>query len=279
MIIMFFHCVSYQRMTNAGAQNTSHTEAVTSCSHQGSITPLWLFFSWSLYMSTFTYTIYCALSPGCWFCIFMKMCNQHVKRKFILCCSSWYAVFCRLVCFIHIQTNSWNPTDQIMSTRQDGGGGGEGRGFFLSAHRCPEVDLVTHHNSEMQIPPPRSLVSSMKNLEFTCTGQSESNYLNMPPYCHCEDVDEEGSISEWSDEDLSLHFPPSVILPSDDEESDPECPFECIDTTMETLVSFVAFLKKLELTKWPAKCLTENNSPTTCPTSQTINSLTNQPAK
>lgn len=127
-----------------------------------------------------------------------------------------------------------------MGTRQDGGGGGEGRGFFLSAHRCPEVDLVPHHNSETQIPPPRSLVSAMKNPEFTCTVQSEPNYLNTPPYCHCEEVDEEeGSISDWSDEDLSLHFPSSVILPSDDEESDPEYRFECIDTTMETLVSFV----------------------------------------
>lgn len=132
-----------------------------------------------------------------------------------------------------------------MSTRQDGAGGGEGRGFFLSAHRCPEVDLVPHHNSKMQIPPPCSLVSAMKNPEFTYTGQSEPNYLNTPPYCHCKEVDEEeGSISDWSDEDLSLHFPPSVILPSDDEECAPEYCFECIDTTMETLVSFVTLKKK-----------------------------------
>lgn len=150
-----------------------------------------------------------------------------------------------------------------MSTRQDGGGGREGRGFFLSAHRCPEVDLVRHHNSKTQIPPPCSLVSATKNPEFTCTSQSEPNYLDSPPYCHYEEVDEEeeGFISDWSDEDLSLHFPPSVILPSDDEESDPEYHFECIDTTMETLVSFDTFFF----------FLTRTNQVT----SQTINSMTN----
>ncbi|CAJ1063151.1 uncharacterized protein prob1 isoform X1 [Xyrichtys novacula] len=48
--------------------------------------------------------------------------------------------------------------------------------------------------------------------------------------------EEEGSISDWSEEDLSLHFSPSVILQSDDDHSDPESGFECIDITMETEV-------------------------------------------
>lgn len=138
-----------------------------------------------------------------------------------------------------------------MSTGLDGGGrGGGGRGgkeFFLSSHRCPEVDLLHHHDSETQIPPPWSLVLAEKSSEFTYTGQSEANYLDVSSTC-CfekeekeeeEGEEEEGSISDWSEEDLSLHFSPSVILPSDDEESDPESGFECVDITMETQVSFI----------------------------------------
>ena len=129
-----------------------------------------------------------------------------------------------------------------MSTGLNRGGGGRGgREFFLSSHRCPEVDMLPHHNSETQITPPCSIVPSVKNPEVTCTGQSEVNYLDVSSTSHSEEEEEEeeeeeGSISEWSEEDLSLHFSPSVILPSDDE-SDPESGFECVDITMETLVS------------------------------------------
>lgn len=138
--------------------------------------------------------------------------------------------------------NSWNPTDQTMSSGLDGGGGREGRGPFLSAHRCPEVDLLPHHNTETQIHPPCSPVSAVKYPKFTCTGQSEANYLDVSSPCrHGEEEEEEQSISNWSDEDLSLHFPTSVILPSDDEESDPESTFECVDITMETLVRIFSF--------------------------------------
>ncbi|XP_044077417.1 ena/VASP-like protein isoform X2 [Siniperca chuatsi] len=125
-----------------------------------------------------------------------------------------------------------------MSTRRDGGGRG-GREFFVSAHRCPEVDLLPHHDSETQIPPPCSLVPVEKSSEFTYTGQSEANYLDVSSICRSEEEEgeeEEGSISDWSEEDLSLHFSPSVILPSDDEESDPESGFECVDITLETQV-------------------------------------------
>lgn len=123
-----------------------------------------------------------------------------------------------------------------MSTGLDGGGGREGRELFLSAHRCPEVDLLPHHNPETQIPPPCAGVSSVKNPEVTCTGESEANYLDVSSMCHREEEqEEEGTISDWSEEDLSLHFSPSVILPSDDEEFGPEGTFECVDVTMETV--------------------------------------------
>ncbi|XP_076606217.1 uncharacterized protein LOC143332532 [Chaetodon auriga] len=118
-----------------------------------------------------------------------------------------------------------------MSTRLDGGGG-RGREFFLSAHRCPEVDLLPHHDSE-----------TVKSPEFTGTGQSQMNSPDGTSTCCSEEEEEkeleeeEGSISDWSEEDLSLHFSPSVILPSDDEESDPESGFECVDITVETLVN------------------------------------------
>ncbi|XP_068565409.1 uncharacterized protein [Cebidichthys violaceus] len=123
-----------------------------------------------------------------------------------------------------------------MSTRLGEGGrrGRGGRDFFLSTHRCPEVDLLPHHDSKTQIPPPCSLVP-VKSSEFTCTGQSEAKYLDDSSICHSDEEDEERSISDWSEEDLSFHFSPSVILPSEEEEeSDPESGFECIDVTMET---------------------------------------------
>ena len=127
-----------------------------------------------------------------------------------------------------------------MSSGLDGGRGGRGgaREVFLSSHRCPEVDLLPHHDSKNQIPPPDSLVP-----EFTCTGQSEANYLDVSSSGQSEkeeeeEEEEEGSVSDWSDEDLSFHFSPSVILPSDEEESDPESGFECIDVSMETQVCF-----------------------------------------
>ncbi|XP_040907633.1 uncharacterized protein prob1 isoform X2 [Toxotes jaculatrix] len=52
-----------------------------------------------------------------------------------------------------------------------------------------------------------------------------------------EEEEEEGSISDWSEEDLSLHFSPSVIHPSDDEESESESGFKCVDVTVETQVT------------------------------------------
>ncbi|KAL7389934.1 hypothetical protein ABVT39_012147 [Epinephelus coioides] len=140
---------------------------------------------------------------------------------------------------------------------QRGGGGGAGAGvggggrgereFFLSTHRCPEVDLLPHHSCQTQIPPPCSVVPAETSCDVTCRGQSEENYLDISSTCHSKEEeeeekevkveeDEEGSVSDWSEEDLSLHFSPSVILPSDEEESDPESGFECIDVTMETQV-------------------------------------------
>lgn len=128
-----------------------------------------------------------------------------------------------------------------MSTGLDiggGGGGRKGREFFLSTHRCPEVDLLPHHDSETKIPQLCSLVPAEKS--FTCAGQSEASYLDVSSTCYSEEEEEEEtSISDWSEEDLSLHFSPSVILPSDDDESDPESGFECVDITVETLVSFI----------------------------------------
>lgn len=127
---------------------------------------------------------------------------------------------------------------QTMSTRLDGGVGRKGREAFHSAHRCPEVDLLPRHNSEPAIHPPGSLFVPPKKPEFTCTGQSEANYLEVSSTpCRDEEGEEDETISDWSEEDLSLHFSPSVILPSDDEESDSEATFECVDIIIETLVS------------------------------------------
>ncbi|XP_065819101.1 uncharacterized protein prob1 isoform X2 [Labrus bergylta] len=111
--------------------------------------------------------------------------------------------------------------------------------IFLSSHRCPEVDALPHHDFVTHDPPPCSLVPAERSSRFTCTGDSETNYFDVSPSCGFdkeEDEEEERSVSDWSEEDLSLHFAPSVILRSDDEESDPESGFECIDVTMETLV-------------------------------------------
>ncbi|XP_039633673.1 MAP7 domain-containing protein 1 [Perca fluviatilis] len=123
-----------------------------------------------------------------------------------------------------------------MSSGLDGGGG-EGRGgrggrqLFLSSHRCPEVDLLPHHDSKTQIPPPRSIVPA----ERSHAGRSEQTYLSTCCSAGEEGEEGEGSISEWSEEDLSLHFSPSIILQSDDE-SDPESGFECVDVTVESQV-------------------------------------------
>ncbi|XP_034463135.1 uncharacterized protein LOC117774669 isoform X1 [Hippoglossus hippoglossus] len=104
----------------------------------------------------------------------------------------------------------------MMSSR--GGGGRRGREVFLSAHRCPEVVLPHHHNSRL-------------SAEFTCTRPSEADYLDVSSNVHSE---EEECISDWSEEDLSLYFSPSVILPSDDEDSGPESDFRCVDVAVET---------------------------------------------
>lgn len=119
-----------------------------------------------------------------------------------------------------------------MNSKPDGGGGRrKEKEVFLSAHRCPEVDLVPHHESEPGIVPPGSVSANIKQAQVTSTGQSELNYLDVSSTPHC-DEDEDGTISDWSEEDLSLHFSPSVIISSDDEEGT----FECVDITMETLV-------------------------------------------
>ncbi|XP_047462724.1 uncharacterized protein prob1 [Mugil cephalus] len=113
-----------------------------------------------------------------------------------------------------------------MNSRLDRGGrGAGGRKVFLSAHRCPEVDLLPGHNSETRIVPDE------KSSEFT--GACEADYLDIC-FSREEDDHDEESVSDWSDEDLSLHFSPSVILQSDDEDSDPESGFQCVDVTMET---------------------------------------------
>ncbi|XP_071361903.1 uncharacterized protein [Trachinotus anak] len=89
----------------------------------------------------------------------------------------------------------------------------------------------------------RFSVPVKKSPEFPCTGRSEANYLDVSSTCRSEEEEEEqqeeeeGSISDWSEEDLSLHFSPSVILPSEDEESDPESSFKCVDVTVETKVA------------------------------------------
>ncbi|XP_061904984.1 mucin-5B-like isoform X1 [Entelurus aequoreus] len=82
-------------------------------------------------------------------------------------------------------------------------------GSFLSAHRCPQVDLPLHRGTQM--PPPR--------LTSSCLIASSSN---------SGEEDERGSGSDWSEDDLSLHFSASVISPSSDEESDPESGVRCV---------------------------------------------------
>ncbi|XP_029375918.1 uncharacterized protein LOC115054715 [Echeneis naucrates] len=120
-------------------------------------------------------------------------------------------------------------------------GGGGGRKILLSTHRCPEVDLLPYYDSEAQIPPLRSLAPAEKNCEFTCTNQSEAKYLDISSTRGSEEEgneeEEEGSASDWSEEDLFLHFSPSVILTSEEEESETESNFKCVDITMETKVS------------------------------------------
>ncbi|XP_041657625.1 uncharacterized protein prob1 [Cheilinus undulatus] len=119
------------------------------------------------------------------------------------------------------------------------GRGGE-KATFLSAHRCPEVDILPHHNSMTHNTPSCSLVPGEKSFASTCAGERATNYLDVSPTCLSDNDDdgheEDDSISDWSEEDLSLHFSPSVILPSDDDGSDPENSFECIDITMETMM-------------------------------------------
>ncbi|KAF0022914.1 hypothetical protein F2P81_024895 [Scophthalmus maximus] len=128
-------------------------------------------------------------------------------------------------------------------------GGGRGRReVFLSAHRCPEVDLLPPHDSETLISLLGSRVPAEKTREFTCTSLSEAGYLDVSSACRSEDEEddkeedeeeeeeEEESISDWSEEDLALHFSPSVILPSDDEEFDLESGFKCVDVAVETQV-------------------------------------------
>lgn len=111
----------------------------------------------------------------------------------------------------------------------DGGGGRGGKEFFLSSHRCPEVDLLPGYIHS----------------DLSCSCPAETKYLEVSSTCHSEEVEglemdeEEESISDWSEEDLSLHFSPSVIDPSDDEQSDPESGFECVDVSMETLVRHI----------------------------------------
>lgn len=109
---------------------------------------------------------------------------------------------------------------------------------FLSAHRCPEVDLLPP-----QVPPPsRSREADDRNPELTCKRHSHIEYLDVSSSRRSqekeneEEEEEEGSISDWSEEDLSLHFSPSVILQSEEEGSDPESSFECVDVTVETHV-------------------------------------------
>lgn len=120
-----------------------------------------------------------------------------------------------------------------MSTTRLEGGGRPEKEAFLSAHRCPEDDLLPHRKSEKRILPP-GVSADAKQPEVAGAAQSDSNYLDVSSTPHC-DRDEDGTISDWSEEDLSLHFSPSVIISSDDEEA--EGAFECVDVTMETLVS------------------------------------------
>lgn len=112
----------------------------------------------------------------------------------------------------------------------DGRDRGERRRLFLSSHRCPEVDFLPHQDSEAQFPPQFSHHTAPKKPEPNC------NYLEVSTQSS-DDINDSESFSDWSDEDLSLHLPPSVILQLEDEESDPESSFECVDINIETLVS------------------------------------------
>ncbi|KAM9332724.1 uncharacterized protein KZ484_017844 [Pholidichthys leucotaenia] len=89
--------------------------------------------------------------------------------------------------------------------------------------RCHGDNQPQQHHSEAQIPPPNSLLPDSKNAV---------DYLDLSSTPHPEDDEE--SISDWSEEDLSLHFSPSVILQSD--ESDPESGFECVTLKVEPQV-------------------------------------------
>ncbi|XP_029976854.1 uncharacterized protein LOC115409719 [Salarias fasciatus] len=109
--------------------------------------------------------------------------------------------------------------------------GGGGRRVFLSAHRCPEVDVLPRRLSEDKAPPSCSPPPADR-------GSGEAGYLDVCSTCRSDhDEDNEDNLSDWSEEDLSLHFSPSVILQSEDEDSDPESGFECIDVTMATQVT------------------------------------------
>lgn len=125
-----------------------------------------------------------------------------------------------------------------MSSRQTG----EGRSdVFLSQHRCPEVDLLPQRHLDTQIPPTCLLVLTEKSSEPPCSGKSKADYLDVLSSGRSDNENEEedeGSISDWSEEDLSLHFSPSVIFQSDDEESASDRAFECVDVSMETQVIF-----------------------------------------
>lgn len=149
---------------------------------------------------------------------------------------SWW----KYVCSVCLSETKYSPDSTMSSRLGRGGGGGGGRKAFLSAHRCPEVDLLPHH------------ISDEKSSESTCTGACEADYLDICFSGHVhrdkEDDDDE-SISDWSDEDLSLHFSPSVILQSDNEDSDPESGFECVDVTVETQVSTLFWLYCNEIVK------------------------------
>lgn len=124
----------------------------------------------------------------------------------------------------------------VSGQMSDGRDRGERRRLFLSTHRCPEVDFLPHQDSETQLPPLFSQLTTLKKSKLN------SNYLEVSTQSS-EDIDDSESFSDWSDEDLSLHLPPSVILQSEDEESDPESSFECVDINMETLVSLGHYIK------------------------------------
>ncbi|XP_054902698.1 uncharacterized protein prob1 [Poeciliopsis prolifica] len=102
--------------------------------------------------------------------------------------------------------------------------GGRGARKDLGAHGC---------SSSPQILPPCSLVSADKRSEVTRTGEREVEYLDI----FSRDEEEEDEGSEWSEEDLSLHFSPSVLLQSDDEEVEPESGVECVRAAIEAQVT------------------------------------------